>query len=124
MENKENLAEIIDFEEAKKKVVIKKSALQELHEKVFPCTSARILFIRLRPKSAGCPRCKNVSLYFGRSSITCRICPWYGVRKGECPHCGSDVVDVEGEIFCIQCLTKFGPEILPFVLPPIRNAQH
>jgi hypothetical protein len=123
MENKDKLAEVIDFNKAKKRIVLKKSALRELHEKMFPCTSARILFIRLRPKSAGCPGCKNVSLCFGRFSISCRVCPWYGVRKGECPHCRGDVVNVKGEIFCIQCLTKFGPEILPFVLPPSRNTQ-
>ena len=110
MKNKENLAKVISFEEAKKGIVLKKSALQELHEKMFGVTKGKILFFPVRPKHAGCPECRNISLSFDRYSISCRICPFYSPRYGECPHCHGDVISFKGEKMCLQCWTGIPDE--------------
>jgi ribosomal protein S27E len=99
---------IIDFNKAKKKIVLKKSPLDEFREKFFGGEiKGKILFLPRRQKRVTCPKCGGFSLVFDFCSVRCRICGWYSPLYGECPHCHGEKVIFENQKMCLHCSATF-----------------
>lgn len=100
------MAKIIDFNKAKKGIVLKKSALQEFRAK-FSSNGNLLHLPRKRREKLNCPKCGGFVAVEGEDGdwcFKCINCSWRGFPVEICKFCNGYVVRAEGKEFCFHCL--------------------
>ncbi len=112
------MPKVIDWEKAKKKVLIKKSAIQEFKNR-YGRKGALAYLPRKQREKLNCPKCGGFVKVEDDTLVqrngkrlrtiifSCVNCGWRGQASGVCKFCNGHIVRAGGKEFCFHCLDKF-----------------